>query len=50
MADLSLGRGGLGLGENTHVVFRVSRDFLERVASSKSASARSGVLTKLMKT
>ena len=50
MADLSLGRGGLGLGEDAHVVFRESRDFLERVASSKTSSARSGVLTKLMKT
>ena len=50
MADLSLGRGGLGSGEDAHVVFRESSDFLERVASSKTSSARSGVLTKLMRT
>ena len=37
MADLSL-----GLGEDTHVVFRESRDFLERVALLKTSRARSG--------
>ena len=50
MADLSLGRGDLGSGEDAHVVFKESRDFLKRVASLKTSSARSGVLTKLMRT